>query len=89
MIKAADSSRLARKRRQARKQTLVAYLLLAPFLCLMLMFAVFPVLYAFGLSFFDTIDYVFWGFTNYREVFNDYRLVPAIVNVVKLSLIHI
>lgn len=81
--------RQARKRKQARKQTLVAYLLLTPFLCLMVMFAIFPVLYAFGLSFFDTIDYVFWGFTNYREVFNDYRLVPAIWNVLKYVLIWV
>ncbi|MEP1588872.1 MAG: sugar ABC transporter permease [Tateyamaria sp.] len=81
MAQLSASERQVRKRRQGRKQTAVAYALLAPFLALMLMFAVFPVLYALGLSFFDTIDYVFWGFTNYREALNDYRLLPAIWNV--------
>ena len=75
--------RQKRKRRQARRQTLVAYALLSPFLVLLVMFAFFPVLYAFGLSFFDTIDNVFWGFTNYREALNDFRLVPAIWNVLQ------
>ena len=85
----AASQRQQRKRQQARKQALVAYALLSPFLCLMLMFAIFPVLYAFGLSFFDTIDYVFWGLTNYREVLNDYRLVPAIYNVLQYVLVWV
>lgn len=83
------SQRQHRKRQQARKQALVAYVLLSPFLCLMLMFAIFPVLYAFGLSFFDTVDYVFWGLTNYREVLNDYRLVPAIYNVLQYVLVWV
>lgn len=61
----------------------MSFVLLAPFLALMVMFAFFPVLYAFGLSFFDTIDNVFWGLTNYREAINDYRLVPAIWNVLQ------
>ena len=89
MINKAASNRLALKRRKARKQTWVAYLLLAPFLCLMFMFAIFPVLYAFGLSFFDTIDYVFWGLTNYREALGDYRLVPAIMNVLQYVLVWV
>jgi len=83
MTQLTKAERHARKRKQARKQTLVAYALLSPFLVLLVMFAFFPVLYAFGLSFFDTIDYVFWGFTNYREALSDYRLVPAIWNVLQ------
>lgn len=67
----------------------MAYALLSPFLALMVMFAIFPVLYAFGLSFFDTIDYVFWGFTNYREALSDYRLVPAIWNVLQYVLVWV
>lgn len=89
MSQLTPSQRQARKRRQARKQTLVSYALLSPFLALMVMFAIFPVLYAFGLSFFDTIDYVFWGFTNYREALNDYRLVPSIWNVVQYVLVWV
>ena len=53
------------------------------------MFAVFPVLYAFGLSFFDTIDHVFWGLTNYRAALDDYRLLPAIKNVLSFVTIWI
>lgn len=83
MTNNAQLERQKRARRQIRRQTFVSYFLLSPFLLLMVMFAIFPVLYAFGLSFFDTIDYVFWGFTNYREAINDYRLVPAIQNVLQ------
>lgn len=83
MAKFSDLDRRRLKRKQERRQTIVSYLLLSPFLVLMMMFAICPVIYAFGLSFFDTIDYVFWGFTNYKEALNDYRLVPAIFNVVK------
>ncbi|MDG2406278.1 MAG: hypothetical protein P8M25_15460, partial [Paracoccaceae bacterium] len=52
--------------RSRRRENFASFVLLLPYLILMMMFAVFPVLYAFGLSFFDTIDYVFWGLTNYR-----------------------
>lgn len=89
MTQLSSTQRLARKRRQSRRQTLVAYALLSPFLALMVMFAIFPVLYAFGLSFFDTIDYVFWGLTNYREALSDYRLVPAIWNVLQYVLVWV
>ena len=68
-------------RKRNRRENLAALVFLLPYLILMIMFAVFPVFYAFGLSFFDTIDYVFWGFTNYREALSDYRLLPAIRNV--------
>ena len=67
----------------------MAYALLTPYLLLMIMFAVFPVLYAFGLSFFDTFDMVFWGLTNYKEALSDYRLVPAILNVLQYVLVWV
>ncbi len=67
----------------------MAYALLTPYLLLMIMFAVFPVLYAFGLSFFDTFDMVFWGLTNYKEALSDYRLVPAIWNVLQYVLVWV
>jgi multiple sugar transport system permease protein len=78
-----------RKRKAERRQTLISYVLLLPYLALMVMFAVFPVLYAFGLSFFDTFENVFWGLTNYREALNDYRLVPAIWNVTQYVLVRV
>ena len=83
------SERQARKRTTARRKILVAYALLTPYLLLMIMFAVFPVLYAFGLSFFDTFDMVFWGLTNYKEALSDYRLVPAIWNVLQYVLVWV
>ena len=83
------SERQARKRKTARRRVLVAYALLTPYLLLMIMFAVFPVLYAFGLSFFDTFDMVFWGLTNYKEALSDYRLVPAIWNVLQYVLVWV
>ena len=95
MPSVSHSERQARKCKTARRRILVAYALLTPYLLLMIMFAVFPVLYALGLSFFDTFDMVFWGLTNYKEALSDYRLVPAIWNVLQyvlvwvLSLIHI
>lgn len=84
-----ETERETRKRRAARRQTWVSYALLLPYLALMVMFAVFPVLYAFGLSFFDTFENVFWGLTNYREALNDYRLVPAIWNVLQYVVIWV
>lgn len=77
------------KQRAARRQTLVSFVLLLPYLCLMFMFAVVPVFYALGLSFFDTFENVFWGFTNYREALSDYRLVPAIWNVLQYVLVWV
>ena len=75
--------------RSKRRENFASFVLLLPYLILMMMFAVFPVLYAFGLSFFDTIDYVFWGLTNYRAALNDYRLLPAIKNVLSFVTIWI
>lgn len=55
--------------------------MLSPYLVLLLFFGVAPVLYALGLSFMDTIDWVFWGFTNYEFILQDFRLAEAIRNV--------
>ena len=75
----ADRARRARRKRQ--RDTRMSYLLLAPYLLLLAMFGVFPVAYAFGLSFFDTIEMVFWGLTNYEFVFDDFRVPASVVNV--------
>lgn len=83
MTRLSSKQREKLKKKQSRRQTFVAFALLSPFLVLLVMFAIFPVFYAFGLSFFDTIDNVFWGLTNYREALNDYRFVPAVFNVLK------
>ena len=71
-------SSLASKRRKDRWFIIA---MLSPYLALLLFFGVAPVLYALYLSFMDTIDWVFWGFTNYQFVLQDYRLVESITNV--------
>ena len=76
---ASDRSR-AEQRKNGR-DTRMSYLLLLPYLLLLLMFGVFPIAYAFGLSFFDTIEKVFWGLTNYQFVFDDFRVPASVVNV--------
>ena len=83
------AERHSRKRRAMWRKNLVSYALLLPYLALMFMFAVFPVFYAFGLSFFDTFAMEFWGLTNYREAISDYRLVPAIWNVLSYVLVWV
>jgi multiple sugar transport system permease protein len=77
----ATATRAAKVRRKAMRDTRMSYLLLAPYLVLLFMFGVFPVAYAFGLSFFDTIEMEFWGLTNYEFVFNDFRVPASVVNV--------
>lgn len=59
----------------------MSYLFLLPYLALLFMFGIFPVTYALGLSFFDTIDMVFWWFTNYEFAFSDFRLPTSVTNV--------
>lgn len=59
----------------------MSYLLLLPYLVLLVMFGIFPIGYAFGLSFVDTIEMAFYGIANYDFVFNDFRVPPSIVNV--------
>lgn len=78
---AAASDRAQKAKQKARRDTRMSYLLLAPYLILLLMFGLFPIAYAFGLSFFDTIEMVFWGLTNYQFVFDDFRVPASVVNV--------
>jgi len=80
---ASPDNRLRTKseRQIKRRETGAAYLFLAPYLTLLCMFGVFPVFYAFGLSFFDTIEGVFWGVTNYTTVLGDFRLPRSAGNV--------
>ncbi len=78
---AISADRARRARRKGQRDTRMSYLLLAPYLLLLAMFGVFPVAYAFGLSFFDTIEMVFWGLTNYEFVFEDFRVPASVVNV--------
>ncbi|WP_417309271.1 carbohydrate ABC transporter permease [Devosia sp.] len=59
----------------------MSYLLMLPYLLLLVMFGIVPIAYALGLSFFDTIEMVFWGLTNYEFVFADFRVPASIANV--------
>lgn len=79
--KMTSASRPEGATRRQRRRSIARTVFLAPYLLLMIMFGVIPIFYAFGLSFFDTVDYVFWGWTNYVYALEDYRLVPAILNV--------
>jgi multiple sugar transport system permease protein len=80
-VRAVATDRARKERQKARRDTRMSYLLLTPYIILLLMFGVFPVAYAFGLSFFDTIEMVFWGITNYQFVFDDFRVPASVVNV--------
>ncbi|OEO32553.1 hypothetical protein VW23_011025 [Devosia insulae DS-56] len=75
-----DRARAAK--RKGRRDTRMAYLLLLPYIVLLIMFGVFPVAYAFGLSFVDTIENSFYGLANYDFVFNDFRVPAAAINVI-------
>lgn len=68
-------------RRKGLRDTRMSYLLLAPYLLLLVMFGIFPIAYAFGLSFVDTIEMAFYGLANYDFVFNDFRVPQSVVNV--------
>ncbi len=78
--RSADERRHAQKR-QARRDVRMSYFLLLPYLLLLGMFGVFPIAYALGLSFFDTVDMVFYGLANYQFVFNDFRVPASVINV--------
>ena len=80
-VVAAKAGYRREQKRQRRREVTFSYLLLTPYLLLLLMFGVVPVAYALGLSFFDTYDMVFWGLENYRFVFGDFRLGQSFVNV--------
>jgi multiple sugar transport system permease protein len=85
----AATDRARKEKQKARRDTRMSYLLLAPYLVLLLMFGLFPIGYAFGLSFFDTIEMVFWGFTNYQFVFDDFRVPASVVNVLSFVAIWV
>ncbi|AHK46474.1 MULTISPECIES: carbohydrate ABC transporter permease [unclassified Ensifer] len=72
-------------RRQRRRDVIASYLFLAPYLLLLLMFGVLPIGYAFGLSFFDTFKWVFWGIANYQFVFADFRVPEGALNVLTFA----
>lgn len=76
-----QADRITAMKRKKRRTTTAAFLFLAPYAVLLLMFGVIPVAYAFGMSFFDTIEGTFWGLTNYRAAIDDYRLLPSVLNV--------
>jgi multiple sugar transport system permease protein len=80
-----DIARARALRRMNRRSSVAAYLFLLPYLLLLGMFGVFPVLYAFGLSFVDTIEWTFYGLANYRFVLNDFRLARAAGNVLSFT----
>lgn len=80
-VRAAATDRARKEKQKARRDTRMSYLLLAPYIILLFMFGLFPIAYAFGLSFFDTIEMVFWGLTNYQFVFDDFRVPASVVNV--------
>lgn len=77
-----DRNRERAARRKGRRDTRMSYLLLLPYLLLLLMFGIFPVAYAFGLSFVDTIEMVFYGVSNYNFVLTDFRVPQAAINVI-------
>lgn len=69
-------------RARNRRKTGTAYLFLLPYLALLLMFGVFPVGYAIGLSFVDTLSGAFSGLANYRLALDDFRLTQSFINVI-------
>lgn len=83
------SERLREEQRKARRDMRMSYLLLLPYLLLLIMFGIFPIAYAFGLSFFDTIQMVFWGITNYQFVFSDFRIPASVINVLEFVAIWV
>lgn len=76
-----EKERRQAAKRGGRRNTRMAYLLLAPYLLLLVLFGIFPIVYAFGLSFVDTIEMAFYGLANYDFVFNDFRIPQSAVNI--------
>jgi len=74
-------AREAARRSKHRRATLTAYLFLLPYLVLLFMFGLFPVAYAIGLSFVDTISNQFSGLMNYELALQDFRLGQSFWNV--------
>lgn len=77
-----DRERARAEKRKARRDTRMSYFLLLPYLVLLFMFGIFPIAYAFGLSFVDTIEMAFYGLKNYEFVFNDFRVPQSALNVI-------
>ena len=75
-----DRARAAR--RKAGRDTRMSYLLLLPYLILLALFGIFPIAYAFGLSFVDTIEMAFYGVTNYGAILSDFRVPQSALNVI-------
>lgn len=88
-MESSDRDRARRARRKGMRDTRMSYLLLAPYLILLVMFGIFPIAYALGLSFFDTIEMVFYGLANYEFVFNDFRVPASIANVLSFVAIWV
>ena len=86
---AASDSRRRTERRRKSREVRTAYLFLLPYLLLLVMFGVFPIFYAFGLSFVDTIEHVFYGVKNYAFVFADFRVPRAVINVLTFVAISV
>jgi multiple sugar transport system permease protein len=84
-----DRERARAAKRKARRDTRMSYLLLLPYLILLALFGIFPIAYAFGLSFVDTIDQVFYGITNYGAVLSDFRVPAAAVDVLSFVAIWV
>ena len=85
----AQRDRARAAKRKGQRDTRMAYLLLLPYIVLLIMFGVFPVAYAFGLSFVDTIENAFYGLANYDFVFNDFRVPAAALNVISFVVIWV
>ncbi|WP_421725030.1 carbohydrate ABC transporter permease [Bauldia sp.] len=79
---AVPAARARAARTKSRRRSITAYLFLTPYLLLLLAFGVFPVGYAIGLSFFDTISGSFAGLMNYELALDDFRLGQSFVNVI-------
>lgn len=82
MENSGQKTRAIQAKRKRRQEITFSYLMLLPYLLLLVMFGLFPIAYAFGLSFFDSIDMVFYGLENYRFVFSDFRLSQSAINVI-------
>ena len=86
---AASDTRRRTERRRKSREVRTAYLFLLPYLVLLFMFGIFPIFYAFGLSFVDTIEHVFYGVKNYAFVFADFRVPRAVINVLTFVTISV
>jgi multiple sugar transport system permease protein len=80
------------QRRAALSRSLIAYLFLAPFLLLFVLFLILPLLYALNLSLFrDTLvgGHRFVGIENYLQVFGDDAFWSGISHMLLLGLVQV